>query len=252
MNKLEIYYVAYFDILGYKAYFNENTDYNKFLNEFINLVDCVKEELIKREDYVPFDFKFHMFSDNFIFFLRKEKDDIEYELNVLSSLCFLISYLQVKIYSDYGLLIRGAITKGLFYVNDMFVFGPALIKAVDMEYKVKYPRIIVDNDFDVAKFDMSLWKGLLKKDDDDIFFVDYFTIWETFSFFSVVKQKVKQDVEKYIVNTQNLKFSKEIVEKYMWVYKKFNEACEITTVNGKVYSENYIPNMSAKINGKDE
>lgn len=48
---------------------------------------------------------------------------------------------------DYGYLIRGAITEGDFFHNDIIVYGKALVEAVEMEEKYAiYPRVIVQKE----------------------------------------------------------------------------------------------------------
>lgn len=44
-----------------------------------------------------------------------------------------------------GWLVRGGITIGDFYIDDMFVWGAALVKAYELEEKIAvYPRVILD------------------------------------------------------------------------------------------------------------
>jgi nitroreductase len=45
-----------------------------------------------------------------------------------------------------GRFLRGGITRGPVYIDDEFVFGPALVEAYDLENEVaKYPRIVLHN-----------------------------------------------------------------------------------------------------------
>jgi len=56
-----------------------------------------------------------------------------------------LAYIQARLAED-GTLIRGATTIGDIYVNDRLIFGPALIRAYELERGVaSYPRIILDS-----------------------------------------------------------------------------------------------------------
>jgi nitroreductase len=45
-----------------------------------------------------------------------------------------------------GIFVRGAVTRGPIYISDEIVFGPALVRAYELEQKAAiYPRIVFDN-----------------------------------------------------------------------------------------------------------
>ena len=99
------------------------------------------------------------------------------DFNALMALVSVVALIQMKILAQYRILLRGGITKGEFYVNDNIIFGNGLIQAVEIEsQKAIYPRVVIDVDrFCLKNYD-SLWKTLIKKDDDNMYFVDYFNI----------------------------------------------------------------------------
>ncbi len=51
---------------------------------------------------------------------------------------------------QFGILARGGIALGRVYLDDRFVFGPALIAAHDLEQNAAEPRILLDDDTAVA------------------------------------------------------------------------------------------------------
>jgi hypothetical protein len=74
---------------------------------------------------------------------------------------------------------RGAIVHGQAYHRDRVLFGPAIIKAYELERNVaKYPRIIVSEPVRrrLWEYHTGLWKGrLLRRDIDGCWFVNLLT-----------------------------------------------------------------------------
>ena len=154
------YHIAYFDILGYKKYFNDEKQVNEFFNticecfqEFFNIAKDINpsENTIPEKNHL----KIKIYSDNFLvcispFFGINEKTFIGF--------IGFIAYLQNLLIIKYKILVRGGITLGDLYIDDDFVFGDGLIKAVELEHKkAKTPRIIIDPDlfFRVTESDVT-------------------------------------------------------------------------------------------------
>lgn len=83
-----------------------------------------------------------------------------------------------------GILLRGAITAGLLFHDDKFVFGPALNEAVALERLANYPRVILDGEIlDEAGLKRSPPPGISRtinsmvaEDFDGLFYIDYFNV----------------------------------------------------------------------------
>ena len=88
----------------------------------------------------------------------------------------------------YGVVLRGAITVGNIYVDGQTIFGPALVRAYELESKVAlYPRVVVDPDLlNATKIDRTLGtahhtpttdrryiRNLLTRGENGFWFVDY-------------------------------------------------------------------------------
>ena len=136
------YCVAYLDILGGKNKIINDKN-NIFLN-ILNMVfqDAVEETkfLFRKENIIT-----RIFSDNILFAIRLENNDskiedkISYLLNITANT--ILEALR------YGFLMRGAITIGDFFHNDILVYGKALVDAVEMEEKIAiYPRVIAQKE----------------------------------------------------------------------------------------------------------
>ena len=167
------YYIAYFDILGYKAYFEDNeNDIQELLRNTISMAKDTAS-LTQKFQAISSMIRYKLFSDNCIILL--ENNDYLEQLYLLY-LINIVTSLQLVFLKEYGICIRGGITKGQAYMDDEIVFGKGLIDAVQLEAeKAKDPRII----FDVDKFKKkSIIKDLMhiKKDIDGIYYIDLFSV----------------------------------------------------------------------------
>ena len=134
--------VVYLDILGGKNKICDDKD-NTFLNT-LNMVfqDAIEEtnSLFRKETIFT-----KIFSDNILLAIEIEDNDNQTEEKV-SSLLNLTANVVLEALR-YGLLMRGAITIGDFFHNDILVYGKALVDAVEMEEKTAiYPRIIAQKE----------------------------------------------------------------------------------------------------------
>lgn len=143
------YYIAYFDILGYKDFFSSNPERaSEFLAVIHNAIQQASGFLTDINNspiastFGKIDIKVKIFSDNFLLCLEVTENAVE-SIRILTLLkC--VADIQRNFIIEYGLFVRGGITKGLLSFNDDYVFGDGLIKVVEMESNAKYPRIIVD------------------------------------------------------------------------------------------------------------
>lgn len=137
--KTEKYCVAYLDVLGAKKFMADNSD--KFLNDLNSIYFDAKNEveLIGRITSEAIEAK--IFSDNILLALKIEENLEKSKDKITMLLC-----LSANIYNNalwHGYLMRGAITFGDFYQNNLFAYGKALMDAVDMEENIAiYPRIV--------------------------------------------------------------------------------------------------------------
>jgi hypothetical protein len=88
---------------------------------------------------------------------------------------------------DAGFLARGAISFGAHYMDETFVFGPALIEAVNLEKATEWPRVALTplaaelNREVVRRFyadpALSPQAGALLCDEDGTVFIDHLNTW---------------------------------------------------------------------------
>lgn len=132
--KTSRYCVAYLDFLGGTDIIRHD-DQNKHLN-IINMIfaDALSEsKIFARDVFVK------IFSDNILLAMPIDVSNRKESIETIVGL--VINIIQEA--ADYNYLMRGAITEGLFFCNDIFVYGKALIETVTMEkdYAI-YPRVI--------------------------------------------------------------------------------------------------------------
>lgn len=158
-NPIKEYYIAYFDILGYRQFFKEYPDkVENLLNEIHNAMLNTKKTLNVPNNAVfnlmgvNVDFKVKIFSDNIIVCLERGENNYlecteDNRAERVRVLMFfdLISTIQRNFILNHKLFLRGGVTIGKISFNDDYVFGEGLIDAVDIEEHTVYPRIEISN-----------------------------------------------------------------------------------------------------------
>ena len=194
------YYVAYFDVLGYKEAFKKSEDVSA------KLVDAIEFSIGMMKDIVsivntPIDnlteetpkIEYKIFSDNVLICCKNTNDT----LSTLSLVPFLrlVATIQRVFFERPLLIVRGGITKGPLYLTNDFVGGKALIDAVELESTAVYPRIVVADcilkELDSFKMQNGLFKSmvdascqdLLVKDVDDKTVLNYIMSYDAWIMF---------------------------------------------------------------------
>lgn len=201
------YCVAYLDVLGAENYMKGNLA-DKFLNDLNSIYfDAIND--ISFTNYVTQkDIQVKIFSDNILLGIQinendgLRKDKIEKILNIAGNIFNNALY--------HGYLLRGAITEGPFYKDDnnIFVYGKALIDAVEIEEELAiYPRVVAQK---------SLQETLPQYFEEC---ADGCLILNNFIFESLLLP----DVYKHNLITMYKKCSdKKVKQKIMWIITHFN------------------------------
>ena len=194
------YYVAYFDVLGYKEAFKKSEEVSvKLVRSIEKSIDLTKKivsivnSLSNESTDDSFEIEYKIFSDNILICYRETKNSFS-ELHLVFFLR-LIATVQRIFFEGCKLVVRGGITKGPLYLTDDFVSGKALIDAVELENTAIYPRIVVDNCVldilkskihgdDISKYIVEAsCRDLLVKHTDDIFFLNYIISFDPWIWF---------------------------------------------------------------------
>ena len=242
--KYENRITIYLDILGFKEWIDTSVKKNNADNpEAIQMLN-LQYKRIKRafEDegkslgkYQPWYLKetkskmITVFSDSIVVsFLAAERKDTWHIIVRLHRMIRDMIYT-----SDY--LFRGAITIGKLIHTKSVLFGPALVRAYELEsQKAIYPRIIIDpkcvrlikrrkhNDPDNPRFAFGL-NDLLALDIDKLYYIDYFNILDPLDSSDIWYLESLRDRICYGLEESKYFKNERIFQKYKWMANKFNK-----------------------------
>ena len=231
-NELKEYYIAYFDILGYKAYFeDENIDENSFLHTITECMKDIKKGIQIAENLNMNEIKidYRVYSDNFLFYIDGEIE----ELKALTAFSYLLSLIQHRLLKKHSILLRGGVTKGKFYAGKEFIFGKDLIDAYKLENEeALYSRII----FNKKCFSKKTIKTLIDadyiiQDEDEYCYINFFSCLGEIEEENSLKANIVKltNINSRYRNTTDLKKIHErerLVAKYLWLITRYNEYFE--------------------------
>lgn len=172
-RKTEDYIVAYIDLLGMTNRIKKEKD-DLTLNILHNLY-TFSEHLTKEIDLDgQKDIEFKIFSDNIIVAKRLAAGNRQRSAGI-ENLLLCVRGIQIDAASDsVGWMLRGGITIGKFFIDDVMVWGEALLRAYALEDKVaNYPRIVLD---DCVVQECSKYEKLIpycREDFDGVYFLNY-------------------------------------------------------------------------------
>ena len=134
----EDYYIAYFDVLGYK-YLIQDTYWFMLLMRILKMgISCLNDSVNEpdKNSSSALEVKYKVFSDNILICSKENWSGVFNKAVILQ-----------KDLIKQGVFIRGGMCYGKLYFDDDFIGGQGLIKAVDLENEAKFPRIIIDETF---------------------------------------------------------------------------------------------------------
>lgn len=144
------YYIAYFDLLGYKDFFRTYPErVGEFLLDIHNAVSNAKEYMQEIDSSFVgklgrLAIKTKIFSDNILLCLEVgEEKTAQIEYPRFLAFLAIVADIQRNFILNYNLFLRGGVTIGTLSYNDDFIFGQGLIDAVALEESAVYPRIIL-------------------------------------------------------------------------------------------------------------
>ena len=215
--------VAFIDILGFKKIITSD----KYSEDSISFMLRSMKEVYEYDNYhnsstiKPF---LSVFSDNiFISYNLSEYPENE----IFEDLIQRTSIMQAVLFS-HGIFVRGGITKGKMIHNERECFGPAIVRAVELESKIAiYPRIVFDNNLEIEKIlQNSKFKCVIEESEIGMKYLNFFSFLnmdrltpimdiDTTSFFSIrdiLYKKLSEITDKDSENRP----------KIVWMIKKWN------------------------------
>jgi hypothetical protein len=167
--------LSYVDILGFRDLIETKT-----AGEISRLLRILAESVRPNRTFEPTEIKFTNFSDTVIRTMTCAEPGMAYLIYELKSLV----YAQMALIPE-GVTVRGAVTIGNVVQSWGVLYGPALIRAYELESAHgSPPRIVIDGEalntinpaFDSRKFADDL-AGLVKEDGETLF-LDYLSACE--------------------------------------------------------------------------
>lgn len=171
-RKTDQYIVAYLDILGVTSKIKEAEDDMTSMNKLHNLytfsINLTRETAIKGNK----DIEFKIFSDNIIIAKKLTQETLKDDIYCLLS-C--VGHFQESAASDsVGWLLRGGITIGELFIDDVMVWGNALLRPYELEDKIAiYPRVIIDKNVIDMISESDRAYGFIRIDNDGFAFLNY-------------------------------------------------------------------------------
>lgn len=217
MRRYEKYMVGYLDLLG--ASHNIQTDSDgEYLRTVYQCYAIANKTVDNMSNTVTYPFQTKIFSDNIVIALpcgEMETND-NYPIIALNRMTAIIGALQ-RSFLERNILSRGSIVCGDLFIDDLMVFGDALVRAYELEGNAAiYPRVVVSEE--AQKFDMlielesnAFSANRLRKDCDGMLFLDYLNYPEDENVQSLVARSLHWTTNQ-ISNESNSK----ILQKLGW------------------------------------
>jgi hypothetical protein len=205
------YIVAYLDLLGVTDKIGRDEGYQKIaMNKLHNLYTFSMKlaSQIAIEGYQ--DIQFKIFSDNIII-TKKLSEQSDKRLLDIKCLLNCVSHFQCSSVEDgVGWLVRGGITVGELFLDEIMVWGKALLKAYNLECRVAiYPRIVIDREILPEIILNKELSEYVLQDFDNEYFLNYLCIQHFGGQFLMNGFTIMQD-------ELNGKFTESIYQKFCW------------------------------------
>lgn len=177
---MSTYIVAYLDILGVASKMKEKAEtqtesLNKLHNLYTSIIELADGEK-GIEKYA--DIKFRIFSDNIIIAKELSTNNLKRKADIECLLSCVSNFTCSTVGDGVGWLLRGGITIGDFYINDTIVWGPALLRAYELEATIaNYPRIVLDTSILEGLNHCKEKSNFISLDHDGINYLNYMFIW---------------------------------------------------------------------------
>ncbi len=243
----EPYLIAYLDMLGSTDKILKDTEREQYLNTLKRIYEYALQ--IPGEinpSLSHYHMEMRIFSDNILIVNKLvDKDGAKRDLRTeLENMCTVVTRFQEHALEN-GWLLRGAMTKGQLYFDDMLVWGKALVKAHWMEEKIAiYPRVIIDDELvkDIQNV-YSSQKGAkiiaIKQDADGCYFLNYLdsTVFIKFPF---NEEEYKEHFRKMF--SEPVK-DESVRQKRLWHVRYHNSVCIEQSKQEYCIDETIVPRV---------
>ena len=222
--------VAFLDFLGATEKMKSEEESDDFLQEISTVYAFARHIVERTEKERDRKLKIKIFSDNIL--IAEEIEDFRNTGSILRAYTD-VEQFALMMYTNALLnksLMRGAISMGMLYMDDTFVFGETLIDTYDIESKIaNYPRIIVNQNI-WCEFNQPDETELVKRDIDGEFYLNPF--WgiplvaendrnHSNELLSAIKKYIQEECHEAIK-----KGKRSVIPKVIWLANQFNGYCD--------------------------
>ena len=190
-------YVAFIDILGFTKYVSENACETIFGTLLTLKIEAITgpNGLKAKYGIEANDVKILCISDSIIVSIE---ENVPHAFEAITEMC---AVFQAVLLLNCGMLMRGGISCGDFYMDDSgdigdgILFGPAYNRTVELEKGARYPIIKIDENLRISDNAVVNQPFLTRSPYDGTVFVDYMSLAKTLSYFS---QKMERAAKKIV------------------------------------------------------
>ncbi|ELA7830258.1 hypothetical protein Q6U52_000409 [Vibrio alginolyticus] len=249
--KLKKSYCAFIDVLGFSELIKNSSGSDESEEQFFQSYYSVAKEQLEKLSQVTGSLlelvHIKVFTDNIVIAIPWFSDDGESELGLITEA---IKQYQLSMALN-GYFVRGGIAIGKLFIDDLTIFGPALLEAYHLESKVANdPKIIVSSEFlDVinqhtgfyANPESSPQNGEVMIDADGSGFINYLDelIIQDFDGCFVDWDSLSKHRDKIIEAIEMHKKNARVWYKYYWLCTYHNYFCsQVSNYTG--YLDEYL------------
>ena len=230
--------VTFLDILGFSSLVS--TSSAEETANVLNAVEYFSDPTIRfpEEGAEPNRAIVHIFSDTIVRVRPIERDDNrKFRTGILFQELYDLVHIQSELI-NHGVVLRGSVSFGPIYVNESRVFGPALIRAYELENNCAvFPRIVLDpqllSEFENNELLRSEWNSfqdeyksvyqLLQEGEDAFWFIDYLRgIGSELDEPEMYPDLLKTHKNLIITQASELTLPKNVIQKFMWLARYHN------------------------------
>lgn len=227
------YLIAYLDILGIRERLSsKDENIRKFHLSVLNhFVEQAKKGCGSAE-YLLDDIDIVCYSDNLLFAYDTTKANNQYDY-IHKCHCLIVYVLCMQeLALANGFMVRGSVLFGDLYIDKEknFVCGKGLIDVYLQESQLAiYPRIITKDEEllsiieDISLGGGSKLKNILRKDFDNIYYIDYLQMLATTKDLPVQLKDMQERYQKDFVKERT---NPKIIQKHDWHINYFNNFCD--------------------------
>lgn len=224
----KLHFIVYLDILGVKNKINSEQS-----NEYLQKIQKIYTQALELfEQYKNLgggnELKCKIFSDNIIFATEIYNQQYSGFCNNINSVIVTsLAIFTIFLYQyalEEGFLIRGGMTVGDLFINDVFTYGKGLIRAYQLENEIAiFPRVILDEQVlkYIDKVNSTNLNGckIYENDFDNYYYINYLSY--------LFKTLEIEKLNNLLREIKKEKKSEKIKQKHNWLITKYNEICTI-------------------------